>query len=62
MKLTISERIEFAVLNAELVAKGLFKGSEAMHSWEYYVRFLEIETKKLGCWPNLRWRDGWRPE
>ena len=48
MKLTISERIEFAVLNAELMAKGLFKGSEAMHSWEYYVRYLELEAKKLG--------------
>lgn len=61
MRMTLSERLEFAKLDAQLLAKGILNGSEAMHDWEHYVRYLQLEAKKNGWWPELRWRDSWRP-
>jgi hypothetical protein len=60
MGLSVGEYIEFKLLDAELLAKGIFNGSGAMHEWDNYVRYLRLEAKKNG-WPELRWRDNWRP-
>ena len=60
MGLSIQEYIEFRILDAELLAKGILDSSGAMHDWKSYVRYLTLEAKKNG-WRELRWRDSWRP-
>lgn len=45
MQMTLSERLEFAILDAQLVAKGILNGPSAMHDWEHYVRCLQLEAK-----------------